>query len=649
MRITFQPVRPTRSGFALVIVLAFLVASLVVFASVMYWATSDARITQRNNAFNQSEAAAESASEFVISKMMSDFNNLCLNATNSYNTLIPPTNGWPVLYQFSATNGDPSLSVFVSIGPTNWSAIPSQFTGLSGLGQNCIIACTATPLGQPANIPATVAETVWFGTIPVFQYAVFYNVVLEINPGAAFTINGRVHCNTNIFCTGASVGSPLTFLNSVDLSGSYSNTPSPADPQNGPGGANRSGNVSMPANNPKHNTDTLNLPLGNSASNYTFAAIESMLQLPPATYALGTAAAYTTNGQVYFANRADLVITNDFATGTNITVFYQNQNNSANYLTTVLPDVTNSAPTTYSYTYTTNNITHVVKCTATNVVTLGYTNIFYSYVTNVAFYDYREGDTVKALQIDIAKLGAWLTNTSGTGGSQYENDSAGGSASTMDVGHVINSIYVFNSISNITGQLPAVRLVHGEQLPTNTVPNSNGAYRRSGLGIATAQPIYVEGNYNVTTDLVHFAYTLGSTTNNTLPACLIGDAVTLLSSNFTDNASGGTENPAPNQTIITLNAACFEGIVPSNTNYYSGGLENFLRLLENWGSSRTVVYNGSIVVMFPSVYATGHWGGAYYGAPNRAWGFDTTFTQPSGLPPLCPSLKGDARAAWTYR
>jgi len=662
MRITFQPLRPTRSGFALVIVLAFLVASLVVFASVMYWATSDAKNTQRNNAFNQSEAAAESASEFVISKMMSDFNNICLNATNSYTTLIPPTNGWPVLYQFSATNGDPSLSVFVSIGPTNWSAIPSQFTGLNGLGQNCIIACTATPLGQPANIPATVAETVWFGTIPVFQYAVFYNVVLEINPGAAFTINGRVHCNTNIFCTGSGTGtSQLFFLSPVDLSGTYTNNPSPADPQNY---GKRTGNVSMPASNPKYNTDTLNLPLGNSATNYTFAAIESMLQLPPATYALGTDAAYSTNGQVYFANRADLVITNDVATGTNITVLYQNKNNSPNYLTTIARDMTNILTTATNIsgiitnkiittngsgankTYTTNK-TYVTNFSYTFI-----TNIFYSYVTNVAFYDYREGDTVKALQIDIGALGAWFSNTNSTGGSQYETDSAGGSASTMDVGHVINSIYVFNSVKPAAGSpgtLPALRLVNGQQLPTNTVPNASGPYRLSGLGIATAQPIYVEGNYNVTTDGVHYASTLGSTTNGcTLPAALLGDAVTILSSGFVDNPTGGTLNPASTQSTIAINAACFEGIVPSNTNYYSGGLENFLRLLEGWGGD-TIVYNGSIVVMFPSVYATNHWGSSYYGAPNRAWGFDTTFTLPSGLPPLCPSLKGDARAAWTYR
>jgi len=649
MRITFQPVRQTQSGFALVVVLTFLVASLVVFASVMYWAVSDAHITQRNNTFNQSEAAAESADEYVISKMISDFNNLCLNASNNYEPLIPPTNDWPVLYQFSSTNGN-GQPVFVSIGPTNWSAVPSQFTGLNGLGQNCIIACTATPLNQSVNVPATVAETVWFGTIPVFQYAVFYNVVLEINPGAAFTINGRVHCNTNMFCTGSGTGAnQLFFLSAVDLSGTYTNNPSPADPQNY---GNRTDNVSMPTGSPKYNADTLNLPLGNSATNQTYAAIESMLQLPPATYALGTDAAYTTNGQVYFANRADLVITNDSATGTNITVLYQNRNNNPNYLTPVACDITNII-ITHTNTIITTNGSGAGRTYTTNFTYNYMTNIYYSYVTNVTFYDYREGDAVKALQLDIGKLGAWLGTNWAAGGWQYEDKSAGGHGT--DVGHVINSIYVFNSVAPAAGSpgiLPAVRLVNGQQLPTNTVPNTRGPYRLSGLGIATPEPIYVKGNYNVTTDYVHFAYALGSTTNGcTLPAALLGDAVTLLSSNFGDYVSSSTaplKPPPTNQTVITLNAACFEGIVPSNTNYYSGGLENFLRLLENWGGD-TVVYNGSIVVMFPSIYATNHWGSSYYGAPNRAWGFDVTFTLPAGLPPLCPSLKGDARAAWTYR
>lgn len=643
-------------------VLTFLVASLVVFASVMYWASSDANLTRRNNTFNQSEAAAEAADEFVISKMISDFNNLCLNASNNYEGLIPPTNDWPVQYSFSSTNGN-GQSVFVSIGATNWGALPSQFTGLSGLGQNCIIACTATPLNQPATVPATVAETVWFGTIPVFQYAVFYNVVLEINPGAAFTINGRVHCNTNIYATGSGTGTnQLYFLGAVDLSGTYTNNPSPNDPQNY---GKRTGNVVMPSGSPVHDADTLNLPLGNSATNYTYAAIESMLQLPPSTYALGTSAAYNTNGQIYFANRADLIITNDYVTGTNITVLYQNQNNSPNYLTPVACDVTNILITATNIsgiitniTVTTNGSglgrTYTTNKTYTTNFSYSYmTNIYFSYVTNVTFFDYRENETVKALQLDIGRLGAWLGTNWAAGGYQYENLSGGGGST--DVGHYINSIYIFNSISNTVGILPAVRLVNGQQLPTNTVPNAsaNGSYRLSGLGVATPEPIYVKGNYNVTTDYVHFSYALGSTTNGyTLPACLLGDAVTLLSSNFGDYVSSATAplNPPPtNQSVITLNAACFEGIVPSVTNqYYSGGLENFLRLLENWGGN-TVTYNGSIVVMFPSFYATNHWGSTYYGAPKRAWGFDTTFTLPAGLPPLCPSLKGDARSAWTYQ
>jgi Tfp pilus assembly protein PilX len=76
MRITFQPVRQTQSGFALLIVLCFLLVSLVVFASVMSWVSNNATITQRNIVFNQSEAAAESATEYVISQMLSDFKTL---------------------------------------------------------------------------------------------------------------------------------------------------------------------------------------------------------------------------------------------------------------------------------------------------------------------------------------------------------------------------------------------------------------------------------------------------------------------------------------------------------------------------------------------------------------------------------------------
>jgi hypothetical protein len=646
MRITFQPVRQIQSGFALLIVLTFLLVSLLVFASVMSWVFTTAKITQRNNTFNQSQAAAESATEYVISQMLNDFKGLCLNSSTVYEALPPtPTGDWPVQYTFSATNGDGN-HVFVSIGPTNWTVLPSLYTGLQGLGQNCVIACTATPQGLPVNVPATVSQTVWFGSIPMCQYAVFYNVVLEINPGDTFTIAGRVHCNTNMYCTGAAANKLLTFQSNVDAAGTVSNTPSPLDPINGPPGGNRSGNVVYSSGPPMQGRDTLNLPLGNASTNYSFAALESLLQMPPATYALGTAAAYTTNGQVYFANEADFVITNDAATGTNITVLYQNQNlASPNYLLTVLPDAIGNIITNKSI--TTNGTINKTYITNYNYIT----NFYFSYVTNDIFYDYRESAPVKAIQFDVGQFGAWLSKTNIRGGWQYEDKNAN-SGGTTAKGNVICSVYFFNSVKPVKGSnLPAIRLVNGAQLPTNTYNNGSSTLQARGLGIATAQPIYVQGNYNVTVNNNTFAYALGSTTNGcTLPASLIGDAVTLLSSSFADYTSSATAplKPTPTQNAITLNAACFEGIVPSDGGDYSGGLENFLRLLENWGT-KTINYNGSIVVMFPSTYATNHWGGSYYGAPLRAWGFDATFLQASKQPPLFPSLKADARSAWTYK
>jgi hypothetical protein len=93
-----------------------------------------------------------------------------------------------------------------------------------------------------------------------------------------------------------------------------------------------------------------------------------------------------------------------------------------------------------------------------------------------------------------------------------------------------------------------------------------------------------------------------------------------------------------------------EGIVPSDGTYYSGGVENFMRLLEQW-SGHTLTYNGSIVVMFPSQYATTPWqkNGNYYSVPTRQWGFDNNFKDSSKLPPLTPQLKATVRGTYVTK
>jgi hypothetical protein len=129
----------------------------------------------------------------------------------------------------------------------------------------------------------------------------------------------------------------------------------------------------------------------------------------------------------------------------------------------------------------------------------------------------------------------------------------------------------------------------------------------------------------------------------------MADSVTILSDNWND------PNYTPNYalslraaTATYINAAALEGIVQSTNSNYSGGVENFLRLEEVW-SSIPLVYNGSIVVLFPSIYATNYWitPGTYYNAPIRNWGFDLNFNTQAGLPPLTPQSKAVIRGQWT--
>ena len=179
------------------------------------------------------------------------------------------------------------------------------------------------------------------------------------------------------------------------------------------------------------------------------------------------------------------------------------------------------------------------------------------------------------------------------------------------------------------------------------------------------------GNYNIQTNIGGSQSINMTNTAWTYPAGLMGDSISILSGNWNDSNSlarssynapdsGSSSGNRVVSTNVTINAACLEGIVPSKFTthkQYSGGLENFLRLNEDWGAkSIQLWYNGSIVVMFPSVYATNFWIGPSdrsgypthnYTVPTRKWGFDANFMQQSKLPPMTPQVKAMIRGQWT--
>ena len=672
MQISSAPVRRNQSGYALAITLTFLVVTLIIFAAIMYWVTTSARVSNRNNLFNISQAAAQGATEVAISAMDRDFIYGSLNPSNLYMTLVTniDQSTWPVKFTFSDTNGNANqLSVcwYPENWGTNYSQLNAQFSGLYGAVANCDVVAMATPTNVGYNLSAIVDNHVQLAAIPVFQFGVFYNLDLDFSPGQSLTMNGKVHCNGNIWmCPQANA----YFNDVVEATLLVTNHDNPNDQQNL---TFNSGNLHYNmAGQPVSKVDSLNLPLTGVSTNNNPTNIETLFNLPPTGMAAPNAVAYNQTNQIYLYNECNLIISNSVsgtngALGTPITIFYQD--NVSTQPGGPLYQLTNNEISTYSnisthalttgFVITNGTGSNMVSITwntnssyTTNLITLS-TNWVpvassFPFLTNVTFYDFREQDTVQAVQIDINKLNNWLTNTMWEGakwnlicGGTY--GMGGAFSSTGTKGHPIDSIFIYSSVRG-NGILPAVRVVNGQQLPS-----------RWGLTIATPLPIYTLGNYNIQTN-IGGSQSFGTTnTAWTWPAALMGDAITILSGSWNDTGSAytkaGDNMSSRNAVSTTVNAACLEGIVQSTnsagTKHYSGGLENFLRLLENW-SGDTLTYNGSIVVMFPSIYATNYWigPGTYYNIPTRNWGFDANFRYQEKSPPCAPAAKAIIRGNW---
>jgi hypothetical protein len=626
MQTPFRQVRPGGRGHALVITLLFLAVVLMIFASLFYWAGGNAQMTLRNNQYNMSQATAEAAVESVIGKMYSDFIGQNISDPSAYVALPAKIDqsSWPVQYAFSDTAG---ITNQISIMPGPITNILES--GLYKQAQRYNVIATATPVGQPQTVPATIHESVDFDNIPLFQFAIFYNVNLEFNAGAAQNITGPVFCNQSIW----EGSSNVTFYSTVSAVGTNDTTATdPFDTiYHGNGGHSKFLQADQPVD---HYVPALMMPIG---TNNDPQSVLAMLNLPPPDYT-GIPNAYTPKGLAYMANGADLIISNaPFGTnygsltprGTNFTIYFQDSSLLPvpnDYYILKIP-----ADTGLFTNYVTADVSDTNRC-YTNVQYAGY-----SFVTNALFYDWREGwhngngpaKTVQAVQIDIAAFNAWLTNPAAVGGSYYNGQNL------IHKNHNIDSIYVYNSVPLTSTTLPAVRLVNGRQLPT-----------ANGLTVATPFPMYVLKNFNSQDST---GSSLGANnTRHTSPAALMADSITILSTSWDDANSFNKTSWGPPAGDTTVNAAMLEGIVESIPGGdYSGGVENFLRLLENW-DQRTLTYNGSIVVLFDSQYATNHWKqvGNYYYMPKRNWAFDLNFTNRAGLPPLTPSLKTMTRKTW---
>ena len=220
--------------------------------------------------------------------------------------------------------------------------------------------------------------------------------------------------------------------------------------------------------------------------------------------------------------------------------------------------------------------------------------------------------------------------------------------------------------------------------PLPCVRIRNGADPGTDLSIVTDLPVYVEGDFNTTQIGTHED---GSAKYRS--TLIAGDRITQLSKQWQDgnfipcvgglggahevhvadnfgkivngaganvqNLKGGAWTVAltdarRDAANTTLNSVIMTGIFPStiipgNTNVekgYSGGLENILRYLEDWGGKESR-FNGSIICLWDTQKFDRTWespgtavnsslggGNVYYKAPKRIWSYN--HMTPPGMP-----------------
>jgi hypothetical protein len=602
--------RPRR-GMALEVVLLMLVMFSVVVLAGLSAVTTISRTSNADYRGTRATYAAEGGADDIMSQLDAAMQDGIINGSDIASIQRPVVPGYRMT-QSTRTTGVP-ISRTITSGP---------FAGLYSLNQPIDIEVTAR---DTSGNRATAVLSVNAQTIPLFQFGVFYEGDLEINPGAPMNFAGWVHTNGNLYLSSNDVTfqSNLTTPDSVFWQRK--------DANNRLNGV-RINNAAGTAVALRFDSRSLSEPLFKTRSQQDFnsrlmsrAHGVKPLKLPlPANLPAVTlieprdGADNAMVQDVKMAWKADWYITLDASVFTAYAAADSN-GMKANFCTFLNQERPAGL-----------DLPSAAMCA----------RIFKPRLD--AFYEGREDNRVGAtlapirpdlIDIHLDTLRIW-------------SDSLPGSRAPR----IIYINVINDSPADTRRDFVSVRLRQGAQLPRSRVAADTG-----GLTIATARPLYVLGDFNTTV---------------WRPAALIGDAITFLSQPPNPDMDARTTWPATtrctgssvgwcdvNQQVAdmntarptTVNAAILAGHSATPNDFmrvggaqqYGGGLENFPRFLENWGGV-THRYTGSLVSMFTSRYALGLWGsgvgGTYYGAPTRQWSFDVNFRFPERLPPGTPSV-----------
>jgi hypothetical protein len=404
----------TREGYALLMVLAVTAIASLVLAATVGRTLTNAKMNNRSNEYNVTGNAAEAAVEKVVARLGYDFQSFGLGAVFGnlalYQASIPNEDPFWNTFAFSDGNGHTNQT-YVGMLTNNYTGpLPSQYPGLFTARAPIYRIVSNARLATGGVVTGTCQEDVLLALVPLTQYAIFYNGLLEFSTCATMTVNGRVHANGSIY-TGTSAS--LTFNGTVTTTGTIS---SPKWNGQGPGWADKGTYHGSPPS--RTNVPSIALSIGGTN-------VHDALELPPAGES-----PTSTKGESRFCNQAQTVL---LVSNTTVTMEIQA---SLNY------QVPGADPAP-------------LLLTSTNTPSALATNFPFLITTNT-FTDGRENKTVLATQIDVGQYAAWIkTNSSIL--SKFPTGS--GTYPTI--------LYVGDNRTTTSSQITGVRLTNGVAPPPN--------------------------------------------------------------------------------------------------------------------------------------------------------------------------------------
>lgn len=353
--------RPRSAGYALVIVMVFAAIGLTVMTASMNWTSQTALMNERNNQLSTTLFAAEAATEKVVARVMRDYETsgegTVYGNLVSYRTDVPTSTESPLWadFQFSNATGTTNQNYVDRLTSQTFVPLDSQYAGLSGFASTYRIISNARQTTGRFMLTNAVQQDIQLASIPVFQFAIFYNSLLEFTYAAPLVVRGRVHANNNIYL-GSSAD--LTLQRDITATGTIGKKAwSGYALSQFTGAITYGGSVAT-------NVSSLTLPIGTTN---TATAVREVINIPPVGELMNSAM-----GQQRYYNKAEMLIL-----VSNATVVVQ------------VKTPFDSSPTT-----------------------INWTNANYFIATNASFTDQRETKTMKTTELDIAKFQIWAaTNT----------------------------------------------------------------------------------------------------------------------------------------------------------------------------------------------------------------------------------------------